>query len=142
MTQLYVAQPPAIYLVRPPLVVDCSVLAALLFDEPQRDVAAAQIAGVALHAPVLLESELVSVALRKSRAGMADAAALGLKDYAALSIELHRVDSRAQFEVARRRGLSAYDAAYLCLAAELRAPLATFDRRLGEAAAQHLGDLA
>jgi predicted nucleic acid-binding protein len=142
MTQLYVAQPPAAYRVRPPLVVDCSVLAALLFDEPQRDIAATQIAGLTLHAPMLLESELVSVALRKSRAGMADVAALGLKDYGALSIELHRVDLQAQFEVARRHGLSAYDAAYLCLAAGLRAPLATFDRRLGEAAAQHLGGLA
>jgi predicted nucleic acid-binding protein len=36
-------------------------------------------------------------------------------------------------------GITAYDAAYLCLAVQLRAPLATFDGRLGEAARQRLG---
>ena len=38
-------------------------------------------------------------------------------------------------------GLSAYDAAYLWLAAQLKAPLATFNRKLGEAAQAHLGAL-
>ena len=37
--------------------------------------------------------------------------------------------------------LSAYDAAYLWLAAELKAPLATFDAKLGKAAQRHLGQL-
>ena len=43
---------------------------------------------------------------------------------------------------AARYELSAYDAAYLWLAAELRAPLATFDRRLAEATQAHLGTLS
>jgi len=36
MSVLYVAEPSPRHLVRPPLVVDCSLLAALLFDEPER----------------------------------------------------------------------------------------------------------
>ena len=47
----------------------------------------------------------------------------------------------AVLAMARRYGLSAYDAAYLWLASQLKAPLATFDRKLGEAARQHLGAL-
>ena len=48
------------------------------------------------------------------------------------------VDAEAQFQLAGRTGLTAYDAAYLQLAIELRAPLATFDRKLGNAAAEIL----
>jgi predicted nucleic acid-binding protein len=40
--------------------------------------------------------------------------------------------------IALRYALITYDAAYLWLAAELRAPLATFDLSLGRAAQQHL----
>ncbi len=40
-----------------------------------------------------------------------------------------------------RYQLSAYDAAYLWLAAELKAPLATFDAKLAAAAQAHLGAL-
>ena len=38
--------------------------------------------------------------------------------------------------------LTAYDAAYLWLAVQLNAPLATFDKKLGEAAQTCLGALA
>ena len=44
-------------------------------------------------------------------------------------------------ELALRYDLSTYDAAYLWLAAGLKAPLATLDRRLGEAAQRHLQSL-
>jgi predicted nucleic acid-binding protein len=139
----YVAEPPAAFNVRPPIVVDCSALSAILFDEPARDEALARLVGRSLHAPSLLEHELVSVALKKARKdGRADALRQALHDYAAHDIELHPVDLIAQFELATRYELSAYDAAYLWLAAELRAPLATFDRRLAEATQAHLGTLS
>ena len=54
---------------------------------------------------------------------------------------LHRVDIAAQVALAQRYGLSAYDAAYLWLAAELKAPLATYDQKLGAAARLHLASL-
>ena len=41
--------------------------------------------------------------------------------------------------LAAQYGLSAYDAAYLWLAVDLRAPLLTFDQRLARAAQQQLG---
>lgn len=139
--ELVVAQPPAAWRVLPPLVVDCSVLAAFLFDEPARDAAAARLSGMALHVPWLIDFEFASVALRKTREGLSEVVSVALADYEALSLARHRVPPSLQRALAAEHGLSTYDAAYLALAAELRAPLATFDRRLGEAAMRHLGRL-
>ena len=140
--QLYVAEPPAAFLVHPPLVVDCSVLSAVLFQEPMRDEALGQLIGKALHAPTLLDHEIANVATRKQRQNWpAESIDLALSRYAEQDIALHRVDTGAQVALALRYHLSAYDAAYLWLAAELKAPLATFDRKLVIAATQHLGQL-
>ena len=139
---LYVAEPPVAYLARPALVVDCSVLAAILFEEPSRDQALARLAGRSLHAPTLIDHEIARVALEKHGHGWpAESIQLALEDYAEQALELHRSNVAAQCELAHRYGLSAYDAAYLWLAAEMKAPLATFDRKLGEAAQRHLGAL-
>ncbi len=137
--QLYVAEPPAVYLSRPALVVDCSVLCALLFEEPTRAQALQQMAGRSLHAPWLIEHEVVSVATKKLAQGWSeDSVRTALADYNKQRLELHGTDVSAQFELAQRYGLSPYDAAYLWLAAEMNAPLATFDRQLGKAAKRHL----
>jgi predicted nucleic acid-binding protein len=143
VSAIYVAEPPAAFNLRPPLVVDCSALSAVLFDEPERDEALARLIGRSLHAPNLLDHEIASVAVKKRRRDLpADALAQALADYAAHDIALHPVDLVAQCELATRYELSAYDAAYLWLAAALKAPLATFDRRLAEAAQAHLGTLS
>ncbi|KWT94342.1 MULTISPECIES: type II toxin-antitoxin system VapC family toxin [unclassified Variovorax] len=140
---LYVAEPPPPFTARPPMVVDCSALGAILFDEPTRDEALARLIGRSLHAPNLLDHEIVSAALGKRREeGPAEAIAQSLRDYATFDIDLHPVDPIAQYELAARYALTAYDAAYLWLAAELKAPLATFNRRLAEAAQAHLGSLS
>lgn len=136
---LVVAEPPAAYLARSPLVVDCSVLSAVLFEEVMRDDALRQLAGRALHAPTLIDHEMASVALKKKRLGWpAESIATALADYASHALQLHRIDVSAQLALAERYELSAYDAAYLALAAALKAPLATFDRKLGAAATAHL----
>ena len=137
--KLYVAEPPAAYRFDPPLVADCSLVAAMLFHEPTGATAEKRVAGRSLHAPGLLDYEVASVAVKKSRGGRADVAADAMNRYASVSIELHDVDPPAVFLLAERYRLSAYAAAYLWLAEQLKAPLATFDRRLGEAAMQHLG---
>jgi predicted nucleic acid-binding protein len=136
---LYVAEPAPRYGALPPLVVDCSVLSAVLFDEPERDQAAQRMAGHALHAPQLLDHELVNVAIKKQRRGLAaEVVARALADFAVQDITLQRTDLSDQFALAQRYELTAYDAAYLWLAAHLAAPLATFDERLARAAQQHL----
>ena len=140
---LYVAEPPAKYLVLPPLVVDCSVLSAAIFGEASRDIAIERLKGHTLHAPYLLEHELVSVALKKQRLGWNPASiALALASQSQLNIALHATDIESQHALAIRYKLSAYDAAYLWLAAELKAPLATFDDKLAKAAGAHLSGLS
>lgn len=138
---VYVAEPPATYRLRQPLVIDCSLLAAVLFDEPERDEAVSRMADCELFAPHLLDFEIASVALKKSRHGLAEVVACGLADYAALPLRQRPIDLQAQVALALRYDLTTYDAAYLWLAADLKAPLATLDRRLGEAAQRHLQSL-
>lgn len=139
---LHLAEPPSAYLFRPALVVDCSVLSAVLFEEETRDDALRLLTGKSLHAPSVLDHEIVSVALKKGRAGWPEAAiALALADYTQQEIDLHRTDAESQYQLALRYRLSAYDAAYLWVASELKAPLATFDEKLAAAARTHLASL-
>jgi predicted nucleic acid-binding protein len=137
---LYVAEPPAQYLVRPPMVIDCSAVAGIVFQEPWKDDALQRIAGRTLHAPSLLHYEITSVTLKKLRRGEVHAAD-GLELALGMEIELHDMNMQEVCELALRYQLSAYDAAYLWLAAELKAPLATFDEKLATAAQAHLSSL-
>ena len=134
----YVAEPRGRYTPFPPLVVDCSVLAAVLFDEPERESAALAMAGKELFAPDLLDHELVSVALKKFNLGLEENAEQALEDLAQLRLTRCAVNGRAQFEMARKLNLTSYDAAYVVLAAELGAPLVTFDQALALAAREVL----
>lgn len=135
---LIVAEPAGVYARRPPLVVDCSVLAAVLFDEGERESATSALTGKALFAPDLIDHEMASVALKKSRAGLVELAERALADLARLALSRKRIDPSRQWAAARAHDLTAYDAAYLQLAIELRAPLVTFDRKLGDRARQVL----
>ena len=137
---LYVAEPPAMWRLRRPVVVDCSVLVALLFAEPNAADAAGMLREKRLLAPTLLPFEISNVARSKLRSGaQAEAVQAALDEYTELSIELHPVLPQRLLALATDYSLSAYDAAYLWLAGDLQAPLATFDRRLAEAAQKHLG---
>lgn len=139
---LYVAEPPVAYLVRPPMVVDCSAICGILFDEPWRAEAMARISGKTLYAPYLLDYEVISVTLKKHRQQWSRESITGaLEDYVQYQIELRETDISAQLDLALRYKLSSYDAAYLWLAAELKAPLATFDEKLAAAAQTHLARL-
>jgi predicted nucleic acid-binding protein len=138
---LHVAEPPAQYLLRPPLVVDCSCLAGFVFGEDWKDLARQQLDGRTLHAPHLLQTEIASVAVKKLRRGELHARE-GLAEAAMMEIELHPVNVQAVADLAMRYQLSAYDASYLWLAAELKCPLATFDSKLAAAATTHLASLS
>jgi predicted nucleic acid-binding protein len=140
--QLYLAEPPATYLIKPPLVVDASAVCGLLFDEAWRGDAAAAMTGRSLHAPSLLRYEVASVGLKKQRAGWpTESVLLGFEDFVQMDLTLHSVDIREQLHLATKYGLSTYDAAYLWLSDHLKCPLITFDQALGKAAALHLGNL-
>ena len=138
---LFVAEPPPQYLPRPPMVVDCSALAGVLFQEPCMDQAVQRLSGHRLCAPHLLQAEICSVAVKKARLGAAEAAAEGLAQWQNVAVELTDFDVQQTFELARRYQLCAYDASYLWLADQLRCPLATFDAKLAAAATAHLGAL-
>lgn len=138
---LRVAEPPPQYLQRPPIVVDCSALAGVLFQEPWRHDAQTRLSGRSLYAPFILQVEICSVALKKTRQGAAMAATEGLAQWQDFDIELVRIDIAETFALSERYQLSAYDAAYLWLAADLKCPLATFDAKLAAAAQSHLSSL-
>lgn len=139
---LFVAEPPTQYLVFPPLVVDCSTLAGVLFHEHWQLQATERLQDKSLHAPYLLQVEIASVAAKKHKQGAPDVAANGLLRYAEMGIELHDIDPPGALALALRYQLSVYDACYLWLADELKAPLATFDEKLAKAATAHLASLS
>lgn len=143
MATLIIAEPPAEYQSRPLLVVDASVLTAAVFAESNRDQALQWMRGRALHAPQLVDYELANAALNKlrRRQATAEAAAAALAAFSALDIERRPTSLDGVFKLAAQWQLTAYDAAYLWLATELKAPLATFDSRLGTAAQTHLGNI-
>jgi predicted nucleic acid-binding protein len=134
--RLRVAEPKAAYPQRPPLVADASVIAAALFGERGCEEAVALLHGRSLHAPHLLDCEIASVGLKKLKSDrVAGAAVAGaLSAYGRLPIERHAVDAELLATVAQRYRVTAYDAAYLCVAEQLAAPLATLDGKLGDAA--------
>ena len=138
---LYIAEPPAAYLARPPLVVDCSLISGLVFNEHWQVLASERIVNRALHAPFLLQAEMASVAVKKSRQAQQQIAQEGMVLFQSMDISLHPLRALEVVALALRYQLSGYDAAYLWLAAELNAPLATFDEKLAAAAQTHLGKL-
>lgn len=137
----YVAEPPSQYLARPPIVVDCSALVGILFEEPWQAQASEKIRGRTLNAPFLLEIEFTSVALKKHKQGYLALVDNALARFKAFNLTFHPIELPQVFALAMQYKLSAYDASYLWLAAELKAPLATFDEKLADAARIHLASL-
>lgn len=120
----------------PARVADASVLAAILFGEPQANEALSLLGGVDLYEPTLLAYELASIARKKvtlypnHRDAIFEALLLGL----ALDIEWISVSHIDALRLALSLGLTTYDASYAQVASSLRVPLVTFDRRLSAAA--------
>jgi predicted nucleic acid-binding protein len=120
-----------------PVVVDASALAALVFQEPESDRVSARLNGMTVAAPVLLKTELASVARKKARRHPTDAARI----FAALDLALddrsglvwHDVNAVDVAILAHATGLTVYDASYVWLAGLLGADLVTLDARLAAA---------
>ena len=89
-----------------------------------------------LHSVHLLDVEFVQVLRRLVRQGIVNPgrAELAIEDLLALRITRHAPVLLLRRIWRLRQNLTAYDAAYVALAEELRAPLITRDQRMGAAA--------
>ena len=116
----------------PAKVADASVLAALAFGEPRADEAAGLLENALLYEPILLPFELASVALKKSKAYPTQVTNIIQGLEWVLSLDLNWVDLHYGdvVRLALETSLTFYDACYLAVARQQRAPLVTFDARL------------
>ena len=117
-------------------VVDASAVAAILFDEPESERVVDRLGDGRLVAPALLDFELASICLKKTRLHpeRRDRYRLALALRWHMPIEILPVDHREVVGLAETSGLSAYDASYLWLARRLNGGLVTLDRRLAATA--------
>lgn len=116
-------------------VVDSSVLAAIVFGEPEAARAEALVEDAELFAPGLVLFELANIAWKKSKRhpDRATEIAAGLRLALQLDVRTVEVAHEEVLEVALETGLTAYDASYVWLARSLSVPLATFDSKVSKA---------
>ena len=121
------------------IVLDASAVLELLLETPragavQRLVTRSE---MAMHAPHLLDVEVLHVVRRFWLAGSLDEARAegAIRDFLALRIERHSHEVLASRIWELRSCLCAYDAAYVALAELLEVPLITTDARLARSAA-------
>jgi predicted nucleic acid-binding protein len=126
------------------LVVDASALTELVLGRPAGDVVGEHVAGhgFALHAPHLVDVEVLSALRRLVAAGEATAERAGdaIADLLDLPIERYPHDILVPRIWQLRENFSAYDASYVALAegvADDPVPLLTADARLARAVADH-----
>jgi predicted nucleic acid-binding protein len=121
-------------------VVDASAVAAFLFVEPAGTEILERIQGSELASPSLLRYELANVCWKKIQRHPESHPKLveSLLDFQRLGVAEHTVPPGEAVELARRLGVTAYDAAYSWVARSLGAELVTLDRKL-EKAHQSLG---
>ena len=123
-----------------PFVIDASVTASWCFEDehdPSADVAIDRLRADEALAPALWWVEIRNILIvneRRGRIAPQDADAF-LDDVGRLPIRIEAESGGRQvMALARRHGLTAYDATYLGLAIRYHAPIATLDRALADAA--------
>ena len=118
------------------IVVDSSAAVAWLLGLPLADAVADRIEPAdSLHAPALLDIEVAHVLRRYTAAGeIADwVAERALQALAELDMVRHTHELLLPLVWTLRHNLTAYDAAFVALAAVLGAPLVTLDARIAQA---------
>jgi predicted nucleic acid-binding protein len=118
------------------VVVDASAMAAIVFGEPEGRALSAHLRGQTLLAPALIDYEMANIAVTKSKRRpehrpLHEAA---LERYSALGLTRVAVSAADACRIASETGLTAYDAAYLWVAASRDAELVTLDDDLARAA--------
>lgn len=118
------------------IVVDASIVVDLVCTGTSIRTLAARVEAEVLLAPDLLPVEVASALRGLERGGVLNAAALesAADDLARLPVDLQPTLPLVPRILALRANLTAYDAAYVALAAALGCPLLTHDRRLARAA--------
>ncbi|MGH3934828.1 MAG: type II toxin-antitoxin system VapC family toxin [Pseudonocardiaceae bacterium] len=117
------------------IVIDASALVSALVDDPAIPELLALLADEELHAPALLDFEVVSALRGHLFGGLLDQvrADEALDDFAALQIERHQMTQALQHILDLRENFTANDAAYVVLARGLEATLVTSDTKMKEA---------
>ena len=118
------------------IVVDSSAAVEWLLGLPLAGAVADRIVSAdSLHAPALLDIEVAHVLQRYAAAGeMSDQAAeRALEALADLDMVRHTHELLLPLVWTLRHNLTAYDAAFVALAAALEAPLVTLDTRIAQA---------
>jgi predicted nucleic acid-binding protein len=116
----------------PVLIVDASALGALIFGEPQAGEIAERLSEGMMVAPALIWFELASICLKKIKAHPKLEVQLvqAFRLAGNLDIKIVEVDHSEVVQLARKSGLTTYDANYLWLARMLNARLVTLDELL------------
>lgn len=120
------------------IVVDAALVVNAIADSADAGAAARdriRRATLPLHAPHLLDAEVLSVLRRRSVAGLiADEQALvAIEDLVALPVRRHPNWTLLARAWELRHNFTAYDALYLALAERFRCPLVTFDAKVANA---------
>lgn len=119
------------------IVLDASVVLELLLGTERGRLVAMRIAdpAISLHAPHLVDVEVVQVLRRYMQEGELDyrTAKTAIEDLRCLDLERHAHEALLDRVWALRDNLTAYDAVYVALAEALDATLLTCDRKLARA---------
>ena len=120
------------------IVVDSSVIIAVLFNEPEKELLIEKTRGATLYAPESLQWEIgnaFSSMLKRKRITMQEAAE-AFTIFMKLAIVQPRIDIIASLRLSHSMSIYAYDAYFLQCALENDFPLITLDKRLAKIAGQ------
>jgi predicted nucleic acid-binding protein len=118
------------------LVIDTSVIIAVVAGEPSKDALIRVTKGADLLAPPSLHWELgnaLAAQLRRGRLTLDQAHKL-VQSYVSIPMQFADVSLESALEIAVERGIYAYDAYMIACAETYRCPLLTLDRGLEKAA--------
>ena len=118
------------------IVVDTSVIVAVIVNEPQREVLVERTRGANLLAPPSVHWEIgnaFSAMLRRRRVTLAEALK-AIEVYREIPIRYVEVELEEALKVAGEAGIYAYDAYLIRCAQKYGAPLLTLDKELGRVA--------
>ena len=88
----------------------------------------------AVYAPKLIYCEIGNVLLWKEKKGIIELERISSVRSFLSTLRLHESDFLEIYDLAKRTGLTFYDASYLQSAIDLKLPLATYDKQLRTAA--------